>query len=265
MKHWTLVLLFGLLAGVTPLTAALRRSSGGRRSQSTSFRNRLTISPLIAAPGTFELDVINGFTTNGSYWLPTTLRFTPESDNWYFQHTEWGINADGLDSFVPDGKRLTQASDHITFTSTTAMKWNGINLGIAPTMTVLTRGEGGIRAGGAALIRVDPGLNSIGASLSWTGATRPNSANPAGIWDVGLGYGRKLGAHGVLNQLTAHASLTIEKQTSTNRFYTMLEGMEYQMTNRFSLDLSVQQVGISTGTVDHQILLGVNWTIKAPQ
>ena len=87
------------------------------RRQSASFRNRLTVSPLIAAPGTFELDVLNGFTANGSYWMPTTLRFTPESDNAYLKHTEWGINADVVDSFVTEGNRRTQASDHITFTS----------------------------------------------------------------------------------------------------------------------------------------------------
>ena len=233
------------------------------RRQPASFRNRLTVSPLIAAPGTFELDVLNGFTANGSYWMPTTLRFTPESDNAYLKHTEWGINADVVDSFVTDGNRLTQLSDHITFTSTTAVKWNGINVGIAPMITVQTRGEGGFRGGGSALLRVDPGLNSIGGSVSWTGASQASDTNPAGIFDVAFGYGRKLGQQGLLQKLTLHANITVEKQTSLNRFFTMLEGMEYQLSDGFSLDLSAQHVGISTGTVDHQILLGVNWTIRA--
>ncbi len=248
---------------VTPLGLGAPKSSSRARRQSTSFRNRLTISPLIAAPGTFELDVINGFTEAGSYWLPTTLRFTPESENYYLKHTEWGISADLIDSFVPDGHRTTQFSDHVTFTSTTAVKWNGINLGIAPSLTYLTRGDQGFRVGGTALARVDPGLNSIGATLSWSGATKPGSNNPPGIWDLGFGFGRKLGAYGLANHLTAHASLTMEKQTAIRRFYTVSEGMEFQMNDRFSVDLSGQHVGISTGSVDHQILLGLNWTIAA--
>ena len=114
-------------------------------------------------------------------------------------------------------------------------------------------------------MRVDPGLNSIGATLSWTGATRSGGTNPAGIWDLGFGYGRKLGANGLANHLTAHTSLTIEKQTASNRFYTILEGVEFQMNDRFSVDLSGQHVGIATGSIDHQILLGLNWTITVPR
>lgn len=263
MKRHFIFTCIALLA-VAPTVQGASKSAGRARRLSASFRNRLTISPLIAAPGTFELDVINGFTEAGSYWLPTTLRFTPDSGNSYLKHTEWGINADLLDSIVSDGHRVSQFSDHVTFTSTTAAKWGGVNFGIAPTVTYLnTRGEGGFRFGGAALARVDPGLNSIGAILSWSGATKPNSNNPPGIWDLGFGFGRKLGANGLANHFTPHTSLTIEKQTAANRSYTILEGIEYQMNDRFSVDLSGQHVGISTGSIDHQILLGLNWTITA--
>ena len=106
-----------MLLVVAPTGFCASKSSIRARLQSTSIRNRLTISPLIAAPGTIELDVINGFTESGSYWLPTTVRFTPESENSYLKHTEWGISADLIDSFVPDGHRTTQFSDHVTFTA----------------------------------------------------------------------------------------------------------------------------------------------------
>ena len=245
-----------------PTQAALRFA---RRSQSTSFRNRLTISPLIAAPGTFELDVVSGFTASGSYWMPTTLRFTPDVENSVLKHIEWGISGDLFDSFVTNGERVTQFPSQLTFASTAAVKLDGINFGLAPAVTRLTRGDGGWRGGGSALVRVDPGLNSFGATLSWTGATRPSDSNPTGVWDLTLAAGHKLGHSHLLNQLTAHASVTGEKQTGASRFYTLLAGMEYQMRDHFSIDLSTQHVGISTGVVDHQILLGVNWTIRGPR
>ena len=97
--------------------------------------------------------------------------------------------------------------------------------------------------------------------MSWTGATRPSDSNAAGIWDFGVGYGRKFGKEGLLNQLTAHGNMTTEKQTGANKFYTLLEGIEYQITERFSVDLSGQHIGFGSGVVDHQVLVGLSWTL----
>ena len=238
------------------------RKSGARQGSTLSIRRRLSISPLIAAQGTFELDVTGGFSTLGNYVIPATLRYTPESDNFYFGHTEWGVSANISDSQIGSGQRTTHLSDHVTLQSTTAFKIGELNLAVAPQFEVITRGlDGGYRGGGTAVARIDHGLSTFGSTLAWTGATRATDSNPSGIWDIGFGFGRKFGKEGIWNNLTAHGNVTIEKQTGANRFYTLLEGVEYQITERFGVDISGQHIGIGSGlVVDHQILLGLSWT-----
>ena len=222
----------------------------------------MSISPLIAAQGTFDLDVTGGLTPMGSFTMPSTLRFTPESENIYFGHTEWGVSADVVDSLTGDGQRVTHVSDHVTLQSTTALKVGAVNLALAPQFIAITRGvDGGYRGGGTAIARVDQGLNNYGATMTWTGATRPTDSNPAGIWDVGFGFGRKFGKEGIRSQFTAHGNVTAEKQTGADKFYTLLEGIEYQITGRFSVDLSGQHIGLASGVVDHQVLVGLSWTL----
>jgi len=232
--------------------ARIFKAKKNSRGSSLSTRRRLSISPLIAAPGTFELDVTGAFSTSGDYTTPATLRYTPVSDNFYLGHTEWGINADFIDGLTVDGQKITHASDHVTLQSTTAAKWGAVNLALAPQMTMLTRGaDGGLRGGATA----------IGVTLGWTGATQASDTNPAGIWDIGFGFGRKLGSKGVRGNFTPHINATIEKQTGAERFYTLLEGVEYQFTDRFSLDISGQHIGMGTGVVDHQVLIGMTFTL----
>ena len=253
MRMGTFVTAIALL--VLPSLSEARIFRIGRRSASSlSMRRRLSISPLIAAPGTIEFDLTGGFTPNGDYVIPSTLRFTPQSDNFYLGHTEWGINADVVNN--------SQFSDHVTFQSTTAIKMGAVNFALAPQFTAITRGQdGGYRGGGSAVMRIDQGSNNFGATFTWTGATRPSDTNPAGISDVGLGYGRKFGNEGILSHFTAHGNVTVEKQTGASKFFTLLEGVEYQINDGFSVDISGQHLGFGTGVVDHQILVGLSWKI----
>ena len=58
--------------------------------------------------------------------------------------------------------------------------------------------------GGGIFGRLDHGLNSGGWNAAWTGATAASPTNPAGTFDTGFGYGRKLGASERLSKWTAH-------------------------------------------------------------
>ncbi|MBI3208451.1 MAG: hypothetical protein HYZ37_06075 [Candidatus Solibacter usitatus] len=196
------------------------------------------------------------------------MKYTPEGDDFYFGSTEFSAAFDSFASVVDDGNRVTQWSDHLTFTALTQLsdKITGPHLSIAvgPQVTTILRGESGARIGAAAIARYTRGLSSGGVTCSWNGATASSDANPAGILDLGVGFGRQLAKSGFLNNLTLHANGLMEKSTGVQRTMSVFEGMEYQITNRLSVDVSGQHIHVSGGVRETQIQVGLTMNFGRP-
>lgn len=52
--------------------------------------------------------------------------------------------------------------------------------------------DAGARLGATAIARFDSGRNSMRSTATWSGATRSSDTKPAGLFDLGFGYGRNL-------------------------------------------------------------------------
>jgi len=246
-----LCLLF-LISALPPLEAKLRTRIFHRRSGGFSVRRRLFTSPLITDPGNVDLEYSGAFDTNSSYTLPATLKYTP--DQW---QTEFSAGVDSIASVVDDTTgRTTHFSDHVNLAATTAFKaGDNFSWVIAPTAAVFLRGESGSRLGGALYGRYDRGSNTFSGGTSWNGATRSSATNPAGTLDLNAGYGRKLG------RFTAYTNVQWERSTGVDAFYSLFEGAEYQLNERFAIDLSGAHYGIRSGSIDNQIVLGLTCTL----
>ena len=113
------------------------------------------------------------------------------------------------------------------------------------------------------MAREDIGLNSMGATLGWTAATTSSSVNPAGTWDFGLGYGRRLASRGPLGRFTPHLNAGWERSTGFERIASAFAGIEYQITERVAFDATGQRVGFS-GPADRQIQVGMTINLGKP-
>jgi hypothetical protein len=64
---------------------------------------------------------------------------------------------------------------------------------------------------------------------------------------------------GPLAHLTPHFNTVYEKATGVERQVSLFEGMEYQVTDPFSIDFSVQHIGVWGGQRDTQVVVGITW------
>jgi len=221
---------------------------------------------LITEPGTFELEWGAAYSVSGAYFLPTTLKITPSANTGFWGRTELSANFDMLSSPVEEGRRTTQFSDHLSVAATTVV-YGGekLNVALAPMASFFLWGDRGARLGAAAVARVDSGLNSAGVSLSWTGATASSSSNPAGIFDLGGGFGRKLARSGTWARITPHGNAVYERLTGAVSETSVFAGLEYQLTEKLALDISSQHLNLGSGSSDHQVLLGITWNFGQPR
>jgi len=202
------------------------------RPSSLSLRKRIHVNPLITDPGTFELDGSGAFSVDGSWSLPSAVRFSPA-----WGRTEFSASFDA------------RQFDRATFAATlVALDTDHFDLAVAPLASATLRGDRGVRGGGAVIARYDGDANSGGVTASWI----------AGTVDVGAGYGR------VFRKLvTAHVNGQWEKSTGTARVITLIEGVEYQIKDPLAVDVSAQHQNLWGGHIDHQIIVGV--TFRTPR
>jgi hypothetical protein len=258
-----------LFVGSQPAPAQIRihlphRSSS--RISSQSLRRRLHINSLITEPGTFELESGGAYSVSGAYFLPTALKITPSANTGFWGRTELSANFDMVSSSVEEGRRTTQFSDHVSVAATTVV-YGGekINVALAPMASFFLRGDRGARLGAAAVARVDAGLSSAGVSVSWTGATASSSSNPAGIFDLGGGFGRRLASSGTWARITPHGNAVYERLTGAASETSVFAGVEYQLTQKLAFDISSQHLNLGSASSDHQILLGITWNFGPPR
>lgn len=247
-RAWAVV---ALLLACFPLEARLRAHSH-RRSSGLSLRRRLFTSPLITDPGGVDLEFSGAFDTNSSWLLPTALKYTPTG--W---RTELSAGVDTLAHVLEDsGDAGTHFSDHVNLAATTAFRaGEHFSWAFAPAISVFLRNESGCRIGGSLLGRYDRGGNTFSASAAWSGATRVSPTNPAGIFDLTGGYGHKFG------RFTPYGTVQLERATGLAGGYSIFEGIEYEVNNRLSLDISGQHYGLNSPVADHQIVAGLTWNL----
>ena len=250
------VVLLSLAA--TPASAAIRRRRGPTHQGAggASLRKRLHINSLITQEGTVEIEtganvLLSHDDSTGAFSLPTVVKWTP---GW---HTEYNVSFDGLAQL----DNATHFSDRVTLGATHEFTgWNRLSLAAGPQLTMFTRGESGVRYGGVGLARVDLGVLDGGISASYSRANHPSDDNnPTGLLDLGAGFGHKLSA-----RFTIHANYLYEKATGFSPQHSLYEGIEFQITPHFAVDTSVQQVGVGSAIVDHQLVVGLTMNMGRP-
>jgi len=256
-----LALTWMLVAAALPARAAFFghiRARPGGHSSAISLRKRLHVNTLITEPGTMEIEWGGAFSNSGNFTLPSAIKYTPEGTHPWWGRTEFSASFDTLNSAVQFDNRTTQFSDRLTLAANCVIHdGDRFDLAFAPSASFLLRGDEGQRFGATAIGRYDWGRNSAGATLTWTGATAPSDTNPAGTFDLGAGYGRRLKASGALGHLTAHANWLYEKSTGIGSMVSLFEGVEYQITETVAVDFSGQHFGVGSGAVDHQVSIGL--------
>jgi hypothetical protein len=248
-----------LLQFCSPLLPGSIFSRSGNASSTISLRKRLHVNTLITEPGTMEVEWGNDYSvTSDSYTMPSTIKYTPEGKHILWGRTEFAASFDTVSSIVENDARIAHFGDRLTFAATSVL-FDGekLDIAIAPYASTFLRGESGVRVGATAIARYDFGRNSAGATVSWSGATVASPSNPAGTFNAGLGYGRRLKASGFLGHFTPHANVIYERSTGAESLFSIFEGVEYQITEKFAVDFSGQHFNVVGGGLDHQIVIGL--------
>lgn len=266
MKVFSLAAICLCLLSVPRRAAAfphLRQSP--RQGSNVTLRKRLHINDLITEPGTVEIDWANLYSfTSANFTMPSALKYTPAGNSFLWGRTEYSVAFDSISSAVDLGNRTTQFSDRVTLTATSVLlDTTHFDIGIAPQTTFFLRDESGGRYGATVIAREDIGLNSIGATIGWSAATTSSVTNPAGTWDLGAGFGRRLAMKGMLGHFTPHVNAVWERSTGFDRTFSAFAGVEYQITPRVAFDAAGQRIGLTTGA-DRQILLGMTINLGRP-
>lgn len=248
-----------------PCNAAVRsyRLIRSRQSSGVSLRKRLHVNDLITEPGTVEIDWSGLYSyTSTTFTMPAAVKYTPAGNSLLFGRTEYSVSFDSVESAINTGVRSTQFSDRLTMTATSIFySSEHLNLAFAPQLTAFLRDEAGVRIGGTAIARYDNAGHSAAFTAGWSGATHVTDTNPAGVWDLGFGYGKQLAQSGELGKITPHTNLVWEKSSGNHDTWALYGGVEYKATARVAFDLSGQRLGISGVAPDRQVLLSATFNL----
>jgi hypothetical protein len=234
------------------LVAVLASAAPRRGRRNMSLRKRLHVNPLIVDPGTAELEWDGQYSYLAGEWsIPASFRITPDGPGLLWGRTEYDIN---------------WSSPAVQWAATTLL-FDGQHLDVAimPQASLFVRDEKGARLGGTLVGRYDMGLNSFGATLSWSGATHSSTTNPAGTADVGFGFGRQWAESGWRSRFSPHVNTVWERSTGVAHTWSAFEGVEYQISSHFAFDVSGQHLGNPGGPVDHQVVFALTVGVGKPR
>ena len=176
--------------------------------------------------------------------MPSTLKFTPLGRSIPWGRTEFSANVDAL----VEENGAVHGTDRVTLAATSVLvDGEHFNFAVAPVLVRTVRGERSTHVGGNAITRFDWGRNSAGATLSWTGGAG------GGTWDVGAGFGHRIGA----TKFTPHVNALWEKTAGLERQWGLFEGVEYQINDRFALDVAGQHYRGGGVAPDHHLVFGL--------
>ena len=254
------------LASPTIDARTLRRSRSPGRTSTITLHRRLHVNTLITEPGSAEVEWNNAFSLGGNYSMPSTVKFTPKGSHILWGRTEFSAGFDALSSVREGDHRVTHFSDRMTFgANCVIVDGERLDIAIAPQVSFFLRDGGGARLGATGIARYDWGRNSAGMTLTWTGATTSSATNPAGSFNLGVRYGRRLAASGFLGRFSAHINLVSEQSTGVDRLVSAFEGVECQLSEKVALDVSTQHWSVVGGIVDHQIVAGLTVNLGRPR
>jgi hypothetical protein len=242
------------------------RKGPGNGGATITLRKRLHINTLITEPGTVEIDwgSLYSFGTT-AFSMPAALKYTPRGTHIYWGRTEFAVAFDSITNSGTTVGRATQFSQTLTFAATAVLHdGDKLDIALAPQATVFLRDEEGARLGAVAIARYDTGKSSIGTSLAWSGATHSSDSNPDGTFDLGLGFGRRLAAGGLLGKFTPHVNTVLEGSTGQRRIVSTFEGVEYQITEQLAFDLAGQNLAVHGGSLENQIVFGITYNFGKP-
>jgi len=243
--------LVAVLVMLSPAAAAdlFHRGDGSaRRAPAISLRKRLHVNPLITEPDTIDIELGDAISTGGSDTVPFSIHYTPRGSHVWWGRTEYSATFDSLNY---DGT-VRHFGDRASFAATCVVHdGDKLDLAIAPMASFLLRGDSGMRFGATAIARYDSGHHSGGVTFSWSGATSPSATNPSGTIDIGAGYGYAIG------KITPHVNCVWERSTGVQRQVSFFEGVEYQVTNPFAIDFTVQHISLWGSARDTQFVLGI--------
>jgi len=264
LSSWTLAFL-----APAPVGAALfhRAAHPGASNSKITLRKRLHVNTLITEPGTVELDWSNlySFSTD-NYAMPSAVKYTPAGSSIIWGRTEYSAAFDTVTSASIAGSRLTQFSQAVTLTATSVLHdGEKLDIAIAPQVSFFVRDESGARLGAIAIARYDSGRNSLGGTFSWSGATNASPTNPAGTFDAGFGFGRQLSGSPLLEKFTPHINAEWERSTGQTNALLASEGIEYQITERFAFDVSVEHFATSGMGPNHELAAGITLNLGRKQ
>ncbi len=217
------------------------------QAQSIGTRNRVHVNRLITEPGTFEMEVGAGFSEYGDNIDPVLLKFTAAGDSLLLGKTEYSVGFD----YWHGSNDVTLAANSLLLDGE---RWN---VSVGPTVTIVRQDGSGLRAGGTVVTRYDRGLGSVGATATWSKATRPGAGTPADLAAFGLGGGVRLGSAGWRGKLTLNGNVLSEHASATPGGWSTFEGLEWELTGRVSANAVVQQVDWGGANRDNQFFVGV--------
>jgi len=259
-----LAIWLALLAAPSGMAALLHfpRFVAGNGSTIT-LRKRLHVNTLITQPGTAEIEWGAIYSWGSDHFtLPAVFKYTPAGPNVILGRTEYSVAFDSVSVANLGGNRTTQFSQSMTLSATSVLHdGEKLDIAIAPQALYFLRDEQGARYGAVAIARYDSGRNSLGATVGWSAATRASDTNPAGTWDVGCGFGRRLAPSGMLGKFTPHINGLWERSTGEAGTVSLFEGVEYQMTERLAFDLGAQHFGVNGAAIDHQVTFGITLNV----
>jgi hypothetical protein len=147
------------------MSAALfhRNSDSATRAPAIALRKRVHVNTLITAPDTMEIEWGGAFSVDGSFTLPATIHFTPEGHHVWWGRTEFSASFDSLASSADPVGRVTHFSDRVGMAATCVVHDGAkLDIAFAPQLSVLLRGDDGVRAGATAIARYDAGRKQHG-------------------------------------------------------------------------------------------------------
>lgn len=249
------VVVLGLVVALG--AAGLPRRARHRATQVTQ-RRRLHADSVITAAGTAEVDWGHQF-AGSFYSMPSTLKFTPAGSFALWRNTEYSAHVEGITSVAANGRRVTQLADRVT-AAASRLVYDDEKLAVvvAPQGTISWRNGPGARVGASVLGRYDFGSNSVGGNLAWTGATSAAATNPAGAWEWGGGYARRAG------RWTLFGNLVWDRATTGDRLASVLEGVNCDLRENWTLDVGAQHFHTAGGGTDHQLLVGLTINLGRP-
>ncbi|MFN8005464.1 MAG: hypothetical protein U0V70_00245 [Terriglobia bacterium] len=96
-------------------------------------------------------------------------------------------------------------------------------------------------------------------------ATSPSQTNPAGTLDLVGGYGRKLTNGGALSHWTPYGNLVYERSSGGIQGVSVVEGLEYQVTEKVAIEMAAQQSNYTGIDPDYQFILGLTVNFGPPK